>query len=251
MVLLSLLGFTSCSQEEIKTYSDTDNIYFSPSVFKELKYDGLPYVADSTGVSFAFDNAAVQKKVYRIPIRVQGKLSDVDRKVKVTIDPSSTAVAGTHFSLPTDIVIRAGKEVDTIAVTMYRTPDLKLNKVTLVLNLENNEFFTAKMQSAVTNAQTQKIINFTRFKLSFDDKIAKPIGWETGFLGAFTAKKFFLICDLLKLDPSIFNQKTSEPGVTLPEQRYYASFTKRYLEDQKASGNIIYEEDGTEMTFPN
>nr|WP_199003031.1 DUF4843 domain-containing protein [Flavobacterium sp. ASV13] len=247
-VLLFLLGFSSCSQEEIKTYNDTDNIYFSPAVFPLVK--NTRDLIDSTGVSFAFDNVAVQEKVYRIPIRVQGKLSDVDRTVKCTIDHSSTAVEGTHFSLSKNIIIRAGKAVDTITVTMHRTPDLKLNRVTLVLNLEENEFFTTKMQTKVINTLTQKTMNLTRFKLTFGDILSQPQSWSVGFFGVFSAKKLFLMCDLLQLEPAIFDQKTPAIGLSIPEMVYYGKFMKRYLEDQKASGNTIYEDNGTEMTFP-
>ncbi|SFC96084.1 DUF4843 domain-containing protein [Flavobacterium phragmitis] len=247
VVLLSFLGFTSCNQEEIKTYDNTDNIYFSAAIFPLVKNGPL---IDSTGVSFAFDNTAIQKKVYLIPLRVQGKLSDVDRTVKCTIDQSSTANEGTHFSLPKNIIIRARKEVDTIAVTMYRTPDLKLKNVTLVLNLEENEFFTTKMQTKVINTLTQKTMNLTRFKLTFGDLLSQPQGWPVGFLGVFTAKKLFLMCDLLQLEPSMFDQKIGALGLSTAEVRYYGSFMKRYLADQKASGNTIYEDNGTEMTFP-
>ncbi|SHL02255.1 DUF4843 domain-containing protein [Flavobacterium chilense] len=250
IVLLSFLGVTSCSQEEIKTYSGTDNVYFSPAVFPYVMNGNYSITTDSTGVSFGFDNAAIDKKTYLIPIRVQGKLSDIDRKVKVTVDPSSTAIEGTDFSLPKNIMIRAGKAVDTIAVTLYRTSALKLKRVTMVLNLEENEFFTTKMQSTVTNVLTNKTMSYTRFKLSFDDQLNTPKGWYVYFTGPFTAKKFLLMCDLLHLDPVMFDAPFGSPGIGSADYLYYNTFMKRYLADQKASGNTIYEDDGTEMVFP-
>lgn len=250
IVLLSFLGLTSCSQEEIKTYSGTDNVYFSPAVFPYVMNENFSITTDSTGVSFGFDNAALDKKTYLIPIRVQGKLSDIDRKVKVTIDPSSTAVEGTDFSLPKNVMIRAGKVVDTIAVTLYRTPALKNKRVTMVLNLEENEFFTANMQSTVTNVLTKKTMSFIRFKLSFDDQLNTPKGWYAYYVGKFTAKKFLLMCDLLHLDPIMFDAPLGSPGIGSADYIYYSAFMKRYLADQKAAGNTIYEEDGTEMVFP-
>jgi hypothetical protein len=248
IVLLSFLGFTSCTEDKIETYTDTDNIYFSRSVVPE--YINGPLI-DSTGFSFGFDDAAITKRVYLIPVRVQGKLSTADRKIKVTVDPTSTAVQGTHFTLPESIVLRAGREVDTIAVTVSRTPDMKSNAFTLVLNLEDNESFTTKMKTKVTNVLTQKTMSFIRFKLTFDDKLNQPTGWSVSNYGVFTAKKFFLMCDLMHLAPEMFNQKLGAPGLTIPETMYYQTFMKRYLADQKASGNTIYETDGTtEMFFP-
>ncbi|WP_300977792.1 DUF4843 domain-containing protein [Flavobacterium sp.] len=249
LVLLSFLGFTSCSEDKIDTYNDTDNIYFSYAAFPGIT-SGSDIVADSTGFSFNFDNASVKQRIYRIPIRVQGKISTKDRNIKVTVDPMSTAIEGTHYSLPKDIVMRAGKVVDTLDVTVFRTPEMKANTFTLVLNLEENDFFTTKMKTKVINVLTKKTISFTRFKLSFDDKLAQPPGWFTPFFGAFTAKKFFLMCNLMNLKPVMFNQKLGAPGLAIPEMQYYQNFMKRYLADQKAAGNTIYEEDNTEMFFP-
>lgn len=251
VVFLSILGFTSCSEEKIQTFKDTDNIYFSPAVFPYVTVNGVELVtADSTGFSFGFDDSTIKERVYRIPVRVQGNMSNVDRKIKVTIDPMSTAVKGTHFTLPENIVMRAGKVVDTIAVTVLRTPDMKTNLFTLVLNLEENEAFTTKMKTKVINVLTQKTMSFTRFKLSFDDKFSQPMGWFDPFLGKFSAKKFFLMCDLLNLDPAIFKQRPGSPGIGIADLQYFQNFMKRYLADQKASGNTIYEENGTEMFFP-
>jgi len=247
ITFLSLFGLTSCDKEEIKTYQDSDNIYFSRAIYP--LYSTGP-VIDSAGFSFGLDNIAITERIYPLAIRVQGKVANVDRKVKLTVDPTSTAVLGTHFILPENIVMHAGKEIDTVLVKVLRTPDMKTNDFLLVLNLEENEFFSTNMKSRVTNVLTQKTISFVRFKLSFNDKLSTPIGWASSFLGVFTAKKFFLMCDLMNLDPSIFNQATGSLGLTIPDMQYYQSFMKRYLADQKASGNTIYEENGNEMIFP-
>ncbi|MDP5199460.1 DUF4843 domain-containing protein [Flavobacterium sp. DG2-3] len=247
ITFLAFLAVTSCNSEEIETYQGSDSIYFSPSVF-ELVFNG-PLI-DSTGYSFSLEPATVKEHVYFLAVRVQGKVSDVDRKIKLTVDPSSTAVLGTHFTLPDNIVMRAGRAVDTIAVTMLRTEDMKREGKLLVLNLEENESFKTDMKSTVTNVLTQKTLSYISFKLSFDDKLTQPLGWYVPYLGVFTAKKFFLMCDLMGLQPSMFNQKLGAPGLAIADINYYQNFMKRYLADQKASGNIIYEEDGKEMIFP-
>lgn len=248
IIFLSILGLTSCDKEEIEAYQDTDNIYFSNAMFPPNNISA-PLI-DSTGFSFGLDNPAITGRIFKIPIRVQGRLSDVDRKVKLTIDPSSTAVEGTHFSLPENIVMHAGKEVDTIEVTVFRAPDMKKSAFTLVLNLEENEFFTTKMKTKVINILTQKTMSFIRYKLTFDDKLTQPAGWYVPYLGVFTAKKFFLMCDLMNLDPAMFAQKLGAPGLSIPDVTYYQNFMQRYLADQKKSGNTVYEDDGTEMSFP-
>ena len=253
IVFLSFLGFTSCTQDEIQTFKETDNIYFSPAVYRYVTINGGAGIfADSTGVSFGFDTPKITQKIYRIPIRVQGNLSNVDRPVKVTIDPSSTAIEGTHFTLPKNIVIGAGKAVDTIAVTIFRTPDMKTNKFTLVLNLEDNDQFGTRMKSTVVDPLTKKTLSYIRFKISMTDNLSQPPGWFAPYLGVFSAKKFYLMIDVIGLNPTIFNLSLGSPGsLTVGDITFFQSFMKRYLADQKASGNTIYEADGkTEMSFP-
>jgi hypothetical protein len=106
------------------------------------------------------------------------------------------------------------------------------------------------MKDRITHVLTQKKINYTRFKLTFTDKLIQPISWQPGIFGVFTAKKLFLMCDLMNLEPEMFNLPTTAPGLSIPEVLYYGSFMKRYLADQKVNGNTIYEEDGKEMLFP-
>ncbi|OXB02247.1 hypothetical protein B0A75_04290 [Flavobacterium oncorhynchi] len=248
VVVLSLLGITSCNRDEIDTFEGVDSIYFGPSVYGMI-IQGTKTVTDSAGYSFALEKASLTEVIYKIPIRVQGKVSDVDRNVKVSVDPKSTAIAGTHFELPETIKISAGKELDTIALKVHRTPDMKQKPFLLILNLEENDSFKTEMKSHL-NKITGKTISFITFKLSLDDKLTQPPGWYATALGVFTAKKFYLMCELIDLKPEIFNQKLGGPGLGLADFGYYQAFMKRYLADQKAAGNTIYEEDGKEMIFP-
>ena len=249
ILFLSFLGLASCDQEGIETYSGSDSIYFAPSVYG-ISDGATITVTDSTGITFALDKAEIAGRIYNIPVRVQGKSSDVDRKVKITIDPKSTAVPGTHFKIPENFVIPAGTVVNDLPVTVFRTADMKKNGFLLILNLEENESFNTNMKSKVINNLTNKKISFITFKLSFDDKLTQPIGWYAPYLGVFSAKKFFLMCDLIHLEPAMFNQKLGSVGLAISDIMYYQAFMKRYLADQKASGNTVYEEDGKEMVFP-
>lgn len=253
IVFLSLLGFTSCTQDEIDTFKENDNIYFSPAVYKYVTINGgVGILTDSTGINFGWDSPTITKRVYRIPIRVQGNLSNVDRVVKLTVDPSTTAIEGTHYSLPKNIVMRAGKQVDTVDVTVFRTPDMKTKRFTLVLNLEDNDQFSTKMKSTIVDPLTKKTMSYIRFKLSFDDILAQPAGWYAGYYGTFSLKKFYLMVDLMHLDAAIFIPSFSSPqGTPVSDMQFFNLFMRRYLADQKASGNTVYEADGTtEMTFP-
>lgn len=248
LVFLSLLGFTSCTQDEIEAFKETDNIYFSPAVYRYVTLNGAEVLADSTGITFAWDVPTITKRIYRIPIRVQGNLSSADRAVKLSVDPSTTAIQGTHFTLPNNIVMRAGKQVDTIDVTVFRTPDMKTNKFTLVLNLEDNDQFGTRMKSKVVDPVTKKTLSYIRFKLSFNDVFSKPPGWWEGNFGTYSQKKFNLMIEVMKLDPAIFS--VSYQKIPIADMSFYQTFMKRYLSEQRAIGNTILEDDGTVMVFP-
>lgn len=252
IVFLSLLGVTSCDKDEIETYSSTDNIYFSAAVFPVIVQDGSFKTIDSTGFSFGYDNASIVSRTIKIPIRVQGRTSASDRMVRISVDPLSTAVVGTDFELPPTFMIRAGQVIDTLSVKVLRTGAIKAKALTMVLNLEENEFFTTKMKSKVINTLTKKTLSFTRFKVSFDDILGQPIGWSISNYGVFTTKKLFLMSEQMNLDPKIFNQPAGAGsiGLTVADMQYYQNFMKRYLAAEKAAGRTVYEDDGTEMFFP-
>lgn len=243
LLLLFAISFTSCTNEDVKTYQATDNIYFSPAVFPTVLNGPL---VDKSALSFAYDPLSVTTRVFKIPFRVQGNSSKEDRIVSVVADVSSTAVAGVHYELPSQVVMHAGKVVDTLAVTLFRIPDMKTTTFTLKLNLQDNEFFKTQMKSKETPA-----LSYVSYTLSFDDILTAPKGWYAPYLGTFSVKKFYLMTGLLGLDPAIFNNALGSPGLSLGEMTYYKNFMKRYLADQKAAGNTVYEADGTtEMVFP-
>jgi len=242
LILLFAISITSCTNEDIKTYQATDNIYFSPAVFPTALNGPL---VDKSALSFAYDPLSVTKRVFKIPFRVQGNSSAEDRLVSVVADASSTAVAGVHYELPSQVVMRAGKVVDTLSVTLFRTPDMKTTTFTLKLNLQENEFFKTQMTSRENPG-----LRYVSYTLSFDDILTAPKGWFVPVLGVFSVKKFYLMTSLLGLDPAIFNNALGGPGLSVGELTFYKNFMKRYLADQKAAGNTVYEDNGSEMVFP-
>ena len=254
ILLLSVLSFISCTQDEIMTYTTDDNIYFGPSVEANEFTNGVfPKLVDSTGFSFSLLPESVTTTIFKIPIRIQGNVSNVDRPVKVGIDPDSsvnTAIEGVHYVMPTNTMIKAGRSIDTIYIQLNRVEDLKNNSVTLVLKLEDNEFFKTNMKTYLdpTSLESHNTINY---KVTFDDILKAPKAWSIYSYGKLKNKKLNLMCSVLHLEPTLFNNSLGSPGLTYPETSYYRDFMRRYIEDQTKFGNIILEDDGTPMTFFN
>lgn len=238
LLSLVLACFMSCETDVIDTYSGKDNIYFTYAETAVNWGRGLE-LRDSIGYSFAFKKPEVQSMVVNIPLAVQGTVSTQDREVKVVIDAGSTAKEGVHFEIPKQTLLRAGMAVDSIPVTFIRTPEMENQSFSLILHLEPNNRFSTDFDKMVTENGTLSLIEL---EITISDILNKPMRWFDYYLGNFTAKKLFLMSELLDFDPIIFSQS---PDLAL--QLYFATFMQRYLNTQEASGNIIYEDDGSKM----
>ncbi|MEL4308614.1 DUF4843 domain-containing protein [Joostella sp. CR20] len=230
----------SCDKDEIDTYKGQNSVYFTWPVEGTYVNRLLAY-PDSIGVSFAFIPPTINDTILMLPISVQGKLADVDRTVSVAVTDSSTAVQGEHFDLPETIVFRANQPTDSIPITFHRTPDMKENRFRLQLQLQANDDFSTEMNSK-ENDFTGEVLNYTKFDITISDILETPPYWVDYYFGTFTAKKLFLMSDLLGISTETFNQVVSVGDV-----RFYASFMKRYLAEQKLNGETVYEDDGSEM----
>lgn len=245
IVLLSLvlLCFMACETDAIDTYSGKDNIYFTYAESGDDFIVGGRERRDSIGYSFAFDEPEVQQMLVKIPFAVQGNVSTEERVVKLVVDEASTVIEGTHFEIPSQVILGAGKAVDSLPITFFRVPEMKTENLSLVLRLESNENFTTDFKSRVINSDTLSLV---KLKITINDILKMPLGWYDYYQGDFTAKKFFLMSELLDFDPIDFNDPRI---VNLGVQQYYATFMQRYLNEQEAVGNTIYEDDGSKMVM--
>lgn len=238
---LTICVFVACKKESLLTYNISDNIYFN---YKPSS-GGL---SDSADVSFATRIAAVQDSVFKLPIAVTGVAKDKDRTYKViVVDSNTTAVAGKHFILPSNFIIRAGRILDTLSIRLLRTADLQSKAIKLKLALQENDTFRTGIK--LLNANAGGNGSALTFRLNISDMLIEAPGWASAFapyFGTFSAKKLRLINEVtgMRLDYQttyVFDAQSAAKRVV------YAITMSRYLSDQKAAGNTIYEVDGTEM----
>ncbi len=240
-LLLVVCTLTGCEKDNIDTYSGKNSIYFtwtdtSPLIREDIFIDAT----DSMAVSFGFDGPNIHKKIFKLPVSIQGVLPNNDRQYKVVVDPQSTAIRGQHYDLPDEYVFHAGFPRDSISIVFYRTPDMKKKSLTLTLELRpNNNFVTNKLTNINASGDT---LSCTKFTLLISDIITEPDGWGVYWLGKFSLKKILLMSKVLGVDISIFNEELS-----LGEMQYYGVIMQRYLNMKISKGETIYEEDGTVM----
>lgn len=216
--------FLGCQKEHIHTYKDNTSdryIYF------------LEEEADSTEVSFF---SYPGQKTINFPVVVKSSgFSNEDLEYRIVASKEYTTAGSEDYSMPEKTLFRGGLTSDTCYVRLNYSPQLDNTEVRLVLLLEENDHFRL---GPVENRVAV---------IWFHNKVVRPDWWgaystvTTSALGDFTEKKYRLLMELIGIDLSEADYSTI---------RHYALVLKRYLAEQKAAGNTIYEDDGSEMTVP-
>ena len=241
-VLFCCGAMISC-KKDLKTYDGASGIYFLHSMVS------LNNIAsnDSLVVSFAYAKTTTKDSLVLVPVRITGAPANKDREFKMTIAPSSTAIAGTHYEILTKtLLIPANQTTAIIVVNLKRTLDMLENTFMVRFNLEENDNFKMPMKDVVVNTATGKKKSYITYSIWVSDILKKPKAWFDHYMGTFSRKKLFLLAEVAGIENIGDLDNTSI--TTIPKTIYYGTFLQRYLNEMKAGGKTIYEEDGvTEM----
>ncbi|BAV09289.1 protein of unknown function [Filimonas lacunae] len=232
-IFLSLLtallaADTSCKKNDTPIYSGKDNVYFSNNITTK---------ADTLNISFGYNQPSYLDSTVKLIVKVLGNTAAVNRGYKVNVlADSTTAIAGLHYdALPDTFAILAGKVADTLRIVAHRTPDMQQTNYTLFLQLVPNDYFSTYMQYSAT-------YRYNVIKMTINDILARPKNWLDVYLGTFTRKKIYLMAEILDLDIMTINSNTS-----IANLNYWGKYTQLYLNDKKAAGAPVYEDDGSVM----
>jgi len=228
-------------QKDLETYNGITGIYFTPAI------DGRNSIGiDSTIISFAYAKPATKDSIMKLVVRISGEPTNVARTFKLSILPTSTAIPGQHYEMMNpEFIIPANKVADTLKIKLKRTTDMLTESLILRLKLEDNENFNTPMQDRVINTATGKKLSFTTHAIWVNDLIKKPRAWIDGYLGSFSRKKLFLLAEVAEIkNIGDLDDLTLTP---LSKTVYYGTFMQRYLNEMKATGKTIYEDNGSEM----
>jgi hypothetical protein len=225
--ILSLLGIiggflTGCQKEEVPVYSGNNYIQFVKNL-----------TTDSTTVAFLNAPGATQLDSMLI-VKMTGSPYRQEKAYRISVDTRfTTAVEGTHFSLPERTVFKPGQMRDTLAITFYRTADMKTQTYRLVLRVEPNEIFQ------LGQLQYQYKVFLVH------DNISRPTWWtdavSTSYLGPYSDLKYQYFIDATGV--------ADLTGATSSDLRINALKLKYWLEEQKAlnDGEPVREANGDEM----
>lgn len=223
---------TGCKKASIKTYEGKDAIYFL-----------LPFAsvnpADSMNISFALGGPNLTDSILKIPVRISGSPVSIERLFQIKYEDSSTAIKGVHYVEPSRTAVAGNAVTDTIMLKVRRTEEMKTQSFVLYLTLVDNNNFVTPIKSKVLNSLTGQVLHYTQMKIIINDILAKPQYWLDAYLGTFSRKKVYLMSQVLGISvESIALNKD------IGTEQFWGKYMKLYLEDQKANGTPVYEEDG-------
>ncbi|MBD0833450.1 DUF4843 domain-containing protein [Aestuariibaculum sediminum] len=238
------LTIVSCAKEELPFFEGKNVVYF------EWAKEGTPgnrfQTIDSMSVSFAFDLPEITETVVQLPVKLQGYPVSNDRIVNLEIVGASTSIEGTHYSMPTTVVIPADSIRGYLPITFYRTPDLKEDAVSLKIKLISNEDFDANLLSTNDAANADRLASYNEFEITLSDILTEPAIWSSFmgyYLGDFSPKKLYLFAEVNGIPVPNYDEEQAD----LNSFFAYGKVFKNYLADQKAAGTPVLEEDGSEM----
>lgn len=218
IIILLLLVCVSCQERHPALFEDICGVYFrnlSPTMA----------VVDTTEITFVYESA----DEVEVPVRIQllGRSSPQDRKVNLVVS-SENAEAGVDYELPQEAYIPAGMSETDYIIKLKRTPDLKVNRKTIELELFENEFFNLPVTVIEQVADTVSTIVY---RIHFSDMfMTAPVAWDANLVGEFTQQKFELICSVLDVDPADFNDQSK---VTLAKLLYISTEMTYYVREQE------------------
>lgn len=225
LLFVVAIQFQSCKQEEIKSYSSGNSLFFE----RTMTINGARVRVDTMDVSFSH---YVGKDNLSLPfsIKLIGNVLSEDKEYKVKVVEDMTTAKLGQYSYPEKLIFRKGLTTDSLYITIYRDKMAKDEEVVLTLSLVENENFGLGYAT------------YENIKLRFNNKIAKPLWWkdeiEKVFFGTYSYKKYVTIADA---NPGF----TSAEGLTQTQIREIAITTQDYI-----SANNVTEEDGTPMKMP-
>lgn len=265
LICLSMIFVFSCKEDEISVYEGETNVFFLLKKWSNAaaKYsiddfpveEGLLYSDEWTDMSVAWDSIIVSlardgtNKGYHIaliPVRISGNTTDYDRPLNYTLGANSTAVEGEHFKV--NALIPANKRDGALAVSINRET-VRDMEVFVDFILKPNEYFQTNYAMINRSSSDTTKVDMHQFRLRMSSFITPPSAWNTTliyYLGAYSQKKMFLILELTGGDIN----ELYKTNPSLPLMTAWGKILKVYLNEQRNSGNIIYEEDGvTPMNY--
>ncbi|WP_432713868.1 DUF4843 domain-containing protein [Pedobacter sp.] len=190
---LAIAILMGCQKEDVSFYNGESGISF---YLNNNEVDSLNY-------SFAYNAFEKKSDTLFIKMRLQGYVSNSDRKVKVTAADGTTAKEGVDFILP-EAVLKAGE--NTISYPLVVNNTAKMNEEAYLIKLQ-----VAASEDLKVSALGKEIGNTTAtdtYKVWVSNILLKPVYWTEmqSYYGVFSKTKYrFMVQTLGITDFSLKN----------------------------------------------
>lgn len=172
IAFVGILVIAACKKEELKSFDMEPGITFYKS--------GIEAGRDSLTLSFAVEKDDVASDTVDLPVRIVGKVAEVERIVQVKVDAEKTTAAAQSFEiLPT--IIAAGEYMGVVKVIIKRSETLKNKEARLWLYLDHSASFQPGPKE------------LNNYLIKFNDYLSKPVSWDEVRFGDYSQAKYGLI----------------------------------------------------------
>ncbi|RAJ75093.1 uncharacterized protein DUF4843 [Chitinophaga dinghuensis] len=186
----------SCKKSGLMQFTARSNVYFPVSpdkysagvadekgsiVYGDFSNNAKDTVAvDTLVTNFGFFGNGPKEMYVLVTVSVMGDTSSVDRKVNLTVDPSSTVPAGIVSFDPATCIIRHGKSSASIPMKILRDPSLATNKYFVTLNLGVTDQLSTDYKGELVASSPKKLKTCLQRTYSITDNIPQPTWWVGG-----------------------------------------------------------------------
>lgn len=216
--LLAAVALSACDERVPAAFEEIDGIYFN----NRANISSSSALLDNVNRTFVYENTDEME----VPVKIQllGRPVSHARPIELRVT-SEDAVEGVDYTLPDKAELPAGATFLNYTVVLKRTPRLKEEAKTIALEILPNACFSLPVPEEVqVNGDT---ISTFRFRIIYSDMfVAPPSAWEKGLIGEFSQQKFELICKVLNIAPSDFNDASK---ITFSMQLFIYSEMTEYV----------------------
>jgi hypothetical protein len=252
-----LLGLFSSCEKDLEKY-DEEQCWLN---FNFYDYYNDPITSSSrlddddleANYSFITAGSEVEEDTCWFEVGTMGKLSDVDRPVKIqqVLTGENDAQPGVHYldfnsaAYQSICYIPANQNVARIPIVMLRDASLKKEKVTLRFTIAENDYFKPGVKG------------FTERVLYFTDMLSKPDNWSTLYMdyyfGLYGPVKHQLMIEWSgeAWDEEYLKELSNgDYGYVTYLSTWFSELLEEANAKRLAQGLEVYqEEDGTPVTF--
>jgi hypothetical protein len=249
-----LFAAGSCEEQELKTYDGVEGAYFYVRDSSNMSYSNYEILKQATAIDFG---VVLQDTIEaRLRVMFTGKAKTYPRSIQIIVDAdSSTAVVGDNYAPLLDhYTVEPGASFLDVPLRFFRHENISTVEKRLELKLVPTSDFVIGIARWVAYAGVLDTIDVTRHTYHITGVVAQPYHWsgsknsttgvENGNCGAFSMKKFQLICELFDLTYDDFLRTSVFPT---PKKNMIGELLGKYLQKMYDARTPVLEDDGRLM----